>query len=64
MFIVIKVILYLFAAHVFMEYGFSPEKKLFEFTALMSVIILMDVVSYFGARHTIMEELNEDEEDE
>lgn len=63
MFIVIKVLLYLFAAHIFMDYGFNPEKKLFEFTALMSAVLLMDIVSYFGARHTIMKEFNDDEED-
>ena len=61
MFIAVKLMLYLIAGHIFYNAGFNPETKLLDFTVLMSIVLLMDIISYFAARFTIIKELFEEE---
>jgi hypothetical protein len=63
MFIAVKIILYLIAAHVFYNAGFTPENKLMDFTVLMSIILLMDIISYFFSRFSTIREFYEEEEE-
>jgi hypothetical protein len=61
MFITIKILLYLVAAHVFYNNGFDPERHIFNFAVLMSVYILIDMISHFGARSGLIREIVESE---
>jgi len=63
MFLLIKVLIYLISAHIFYNAGFASDGKLLEFVTLMSCVLLMDICSYFTARHTIIKELFEQEEE-
>jgi len=63
MLLLVKLIIYLISAHIFYNAGFTSEGKLLEFITLMSCILLMDICSYFTARHTIIKELFEQEEE-
>lgn len=63
MFIAVKLIIYIIAAHVFYTHGFDPTKKLMDFVVLMSCVLLMDVISYFSAKFAIVkEQLNDRKE--
>ena len=64
MFIALKVMLYLVAAHMFYNHGIEPEKNLFDFVVLMSCYVLIDIVSYFSARQALLQEMFAVEEDE
>ena len=57
MFIAVKLILYLIAAHVFYTNGLDPTKKVMPFFTAMSCVLLMDICSYFAAKFTILCEL-------
>lgn len=63
MFIAVKLMLYLVAAHVFYNNGFSLDSKVFEFVVLMSCFLLIDIVSFFGARHQLLVEMFTEEGD-
>lgn len=56
MFIAVKLVIYIIAAHLFYTHGFDPTKKLMDFLVLMSCILLMDIVSYFSAQFAIENE--------
>jgi hypothetical protein len=56
MFIAVKLIIYILAAHFFYTHGFDPTKKLMDFLFLMSCMLLMDVISYFSAKFAIEKE--------
>ena len=64
MFIALKVMLYLVAAHIFYNHGIEPEKNLFDFVVLMSCYVLIDICSYFNARQALLQELFDGSEDE
>ena len=64
LFIAIKILLYLVAAHVFYNNGFGTESHLFDFIVLMSLYILIDVCSYFGARQSLLQEIFLEDEEE
>jgi len=56
MFIAVKLVIYLIAAHLFYTHGFDPTKKLMDFLVLMSCILLMDIVSYFSSKFALEKE--------
>ena len=64
MFIAVKIMLYLVAAHVFYNNGFGGENHMFDFIVLMSLYILIDICSYFGARQSLLQEIFTEEEEE
>ena len=64
MFIALKVMLYLVAAHIFYNHGIEPEKDMFDFVVLMSCYVLIDIVSYFNARQALLQEMFGGSEDE
>ena len=64
MFIAIKVMLYLIAGHIFYNAGFNLDNKLLELITLMSVVLLMDIISFFAARHQLLVEMYSEGEDE
>lgn len=64
MFIALKIMLYLVAAHIFYNHGIEPDKNLFDFVVLMSCYVLIDICSYFNARQALLEELFSGSEDE
>ena len=57
MFIFLKVLLYIVAAHVFYNNGITPENNIMNFTVLMSCYVLIDMVSYFSARSGLLQEI-------
>ena len=64
MFIAVKIMLYLVAAHVFYNNGFGGENHMFDFIVLMSLYILIDICSYFGARQSLLQEIFVEDEEE
>lgn len=56
MFIAVKLVVYIIAAHLFYTHGFDPNKKLMDFLVLMSCMLLIDIVSYFSAKFAIENE--------
>lgn len=62
MFIAVKLVIYIIAAHLLYTHGFDPTKKLTEFLTLMSCVLLMDVTSYSSAKYSIAQELNKKDE--
>lgn len=64
MFIAVKLIIYILAAHFFYTHGFDPNKKLMDFLFLMSCVLLMDVASYFSAKFALEQERMEKDKKE
>lgn len=62
MFITIKLVIYIIAAHMLYTHGFDPTKKLTEFLTLMGCVLLMDVTSYSSAKYELERELSKKDE--
>jgi hypothetical protein len=63
MFIAVKLIIYIIAAHTLYTHGIDPTKKLMDFIVLMSCVLFMDVISYFSAKYTFEKEQMNDRKD-
>ena len=64
MFILVKVIMYLIAAHVFYNQGITLDSHIFDFVVSMSCLLLIDICSYFMARNNTIKEILFEEEEE